>query len=78
MKLTKAEVIMFAAKRLTQPFSVEDLVVEAWKLDKEKFGLSGFEQQYPSNNKVYVVLMGKKGLYQDKIERVGQGMLRVK
>ena len=77
-KLTKGDVILFAAKRLKQPFSVEDLVVESWKLDKDKFGLDGFKDTYPSNNKVLVTIMGSEGLIKKgKLKNLGKGMLCV-
>jgi hypothetical protein len=73
------DIIMFAAKKLPQPFSVEDLVVEAWKLDKEKIGLDGFKQFYPNNNKILSALMGKKGLYNGgKLVKLGKGMLQIR
>ena len=59
--------LLRAAKQLSArspSFSAEDLVVTAWQMDKQTFGLSGFKEQYPNSNKVLVTIMGSKGLVQ--------------
>jgi hypothetical protein len=62
MKLTRNDLILLAAKKLANPFTEEQLVVAAWQLDKEKFGLAGYHGFYPNNNLVKLQLMGKNGL----------------
>lgn len=63
--LTKAEKLLLAAMELEQsgirPFSAEDLVVAAWKVDPDAFGLEGYPQ-YPDSNRVYTEIMGSKPL----------------
>jgi hypothetical protein len=79
VKLTKNDLILLAAKKLPQPFTTEDLVVASWQLDKTKFGLDGFTDQYPNNNKVLVCLMGAKGLVkQGRLTKVSNGRYRTK
>lgn len=68
--MTQTELILQAAASLPQPFTAADLVVAAWKLDPEKFGME--DHPYPCSNRVLACLMGEKGL-------VGRGWLeRVK
>lgn len=59
---TLSQLILIAASKLPPIFSENLLVEAAWKLDKKRFGLKGYEQDYPDNNIVKSVLMGKKGL----------------
>jgi len=43
-------------------FTPEMVVVLAWRGDKEKFGLKGFEQIHPDSNKILSNIWGRKGL----------------
>lgn len=66
-----------------KPFSAEDLVVKAWQLFPNSFGLAGYQDDkgnliYPDSNRVFVEIMGqkpirKKGL----IEKVGMKMYQL-
>lgn len=68
-KLTVHEKLLLAAAELEdagrRPFTAEDLVVAAWRLDPETFGLAGHNDQsgrpaYPNSNRVFVEIMGSK------------------
>ena len=63
---TVPEKILLAAEQLEQqghsPFSAELLTVAVWKRFQTTFGLKGFSDQHPDNNKVLSSLMGAKGL----------------
>ncbi|MBC8460346.1 MAG: hypothetical protein H8D67_20370 [Deltaproteobacteria bacterium] len=58
-------------------FSIEDLVVEAWKMFPNTFGLRGNvddsgKPKYPDSNRVYAEVMGRKPLRtRGLIEKVG-------
>ncbi|GIT86160.1 hypothetical protein [Roseobacter sp. OBYS 0001] len=70
--LTVPEKILIAALELRQErksFSAEDLVVCAWRLYPDTFGLSGYTDKYPDSNRVFTQIMGTKGLR-------GKGWLR--
>ena len=43
-------------------FTAEALSVQAWKMDKNAFGLRGFEQEYPDSNKLFKSIDSKGGL----------------
>jgi hypothetical protein len=67
--LTVHEKLLLAAAGLAedgaQTFTAEDLVVAAWRLDPETFGLSGHLDEngrpaYPNSNRVFVEIMGSK------------------
>src|SRR6266702_659470 len=64
--LTVPERILGAAFALEAggktPFTAEDLVVSAWRLYKDTFGLQGYADQYPDSNRVLTNIMGTKGL----------------
>jgi hypothetical protein len=55
---TADQVVMLAAASLPQPFIVWDLVVEAWRLWPERFGIPGHE--HPNATRVLIVLMNTK------------------
>lgn len=57
------------ARKKSPTFSAEDLVVAAWKLFPDTFGLSGYANQYPDSNRVLTNIMGTKGMR-------GKGWLR--
>lgn len=68
-KLTVHEKLLLAAAGLDDAgqatFTAEDLVVAAWRLDPETFGLSGHVDDagrpaYPNSNRVFVEIMGSK------------------
>jgi hypothetical protein len=68
-KLTVHEKLLLAAAGLedagTSTFTAEDLVVAAWRLDPETFGLSGYVDDsgrpaYPNSNRVFAEIMGSK------------------
>lgn len=50
------------------PVAVGDLVVRAWRMSPDAFGLSGHEQHHPDSNAVLARLCGADGL-------VGMGMI---
>ncbi len=78
-KVTKKDIILLVATKLNQPFTEEELVVAVWEMDKEKFGLKGYKQQYPDNNTIRACLMGQDGLVdKGKIIKVGQKQYRAK
>jgi hypothetical protein len=60
--LAKADKLLIAAARLDardqSEFTAEDLVVEAFKTFPNDFSLKGYPE-YPDNNSVYTLLMGK-------------------
>ncbi len=64
--LTVPERILGAALALEAagktPFTAEDLVVSAWRLYKDTFGLQGYADQFPDSNRVLTNIMGTKGL----------------
>jgi hypothetical protein len=68
-KVTVHDKLLLAAARLEDDgkstFSAEDLVVAAWRLDPETFGLPGHLDEsgrpaYPNSNRIYVEIMGSK------------------
>lgn len=71
-KLTVPEKLLIAAleaRKRSPTFTAEDLVVEAWKLYPDTFGLSGYADRYPDSNRVLTNIMGTKGMR-------GKGWLR--
>lgn len=77
-KVTKNDILLLVASKLPQPFPVEALTVAAWEFDKNKFGLAGYEQQYPHHNAVLCAIMGSNGLVkQGKLVRVSPGHYKV-
>jgi hypothetical protein len=71
-RLTVPEKLLLAAlavREVHATFSAEDLVVQAWKLYPDTFGLSGYSGQYPDSNRVLTNIMGTKGMR-------GKGWLR--
>lgn len=70
--LTVSEKLLLAALAVREShatFSAEDLVVQAWKMFPDTFGLSGHAQLYPDSNRVFTNIMGTKGMR-------GKGWLR--
>lgn len=71
-KLTVPEKLLIAAldaRKRSPTFTAEDLVVEAWKLYPDTFGLSGYADRHPDSNRVLTNIMGTKGMR-------GKGWLR--
>jgi hypothetical protein len=67
--ITVHEKLLLAAAELEEGgkpiFSAEDLVVAAWRLDPDTFGLAGHlgddgHPAYPNSNRVFVEIMGSK------------------
>ena len=57
------------AREKNKTFTAEDLVVEAWSLYPDTFGLAGYSDRYPDSNRVLTNIMGTKGMR-------GKGWLR--
>lgn len=77
MGLTVVEKILLAAHALEEsgqsPFTAEQLIVKAWEMDRELFGLQGYASRYPDSNRVLTNIMGGKGLAgRGWIERVAE------
>ena len=71
-RLTVPEKLLLAAleaREASATFTAEDLVVAAWRLYPDTFGLSGYANQYPDSNRVLTNIMGTKGMR-------GKGWLR--
>lgn len=65
-EFTVPEKILLAAEYLDKqgqsPFSAEALAVASWQKFPKTFGLKGYSEQYPDNNKILCSIMGEKGL----------------
>ena len=71
-RLTVPDKLLIAAldaRKRSATFTAEDLVVAAWKLFPDTFGLSGYSNQFPDSNRVLTNIMGTKGMR-------GKGWLR--
>lgn len=71
-RLTVPEKLLLAClevRKRTATFTAEDLVVEAWRLFPDTFGLSGYATEHPDSNRVLTNIMGTKGMR-------GKGWLR--
>lgn len=71
-RLTVPQKLLLAAleaRKRSTTFTAEDLVVTAWQLYPDTFGLSGYSDQYPDSNRVLTNIMGTKGMR-------GKGWLR--
>ncbi len=79
--LTIAEKILQAAMAISgesQTFTAEDLIVSAWRLYPDVFGLQGYADKHPDSNKVLTNIMGTKGLREKKwIRKVGEKKYRI-
>jgi hypothetical protein len=64
--LTVSQKIILAAHRLEEqgqtPFTSEALTMACWKESKQTFGLKGFAEEHPDNNRVLACIMGERGL----------------
>lgn len=75
--LTTVQKILLAAHNLEgkgyKPFTAAALTVAAWEVDAKTFGLRGFEEKYPDNNRVECCVMGVRGLAnRGWLHKVGQ------
>lgn len=59
---TVGELLLEVARSLPGDFTYEQLVVAAWNAHPKVFGLRGYENQFPSTNKVSAALYGARGL----------------
>ncbi len=70
--------LLEAAQALQRDFGLSSLVLTAWMMFPEVFGLPGVERQHPSDNKVRYLLYGSKGLIaRGLIEKCEGGLYRV-
>ncbi len=70
--------VLRGAKTLPGPFSDSELVVAAWKHCPALLGLPGHEDEYPSDRRVYLTLVGKRGLIASGLlRRTAEGLLEV-
>ena len=74
--LTIAEKIMLGALKCSEenqktPFTFEELVLATWKIDKNTFGLRGFEENYPDSHKLHPNVFGGSAL-------ISQGYIKKK
>jgi len=85
VRLSVSDKLLLAAWHLESelnksPFSAEDLVVQAWRLFPETFGLSGYLNEhgkpfYPDSNRVFAEIMGSKPLRRmGLLQKAGQKM----
>ncbi|MEM0466856.1 MAG: hypothetical protein QXX20_04585 [Candidatus Thermoplasmatota archaeon] len=73
--LTIADKILMGAMKCSdgdpnKSFMFEELVLASWKLDKNRFGLRGFEEDHPDSHKLHAHVFGGTAL-------VAKGFLRV-
>lgn len=71
-RLTVPEKLLIAALKAREQsatFTAEDLVVQAWTLYPDTFGLAGYSKLYPDSNRILTNIMGTKGMR-------GKGWLR--
>ena len=80
-RLTVSEKLLLAALAVREThatFSAEDLVVQAWKMYPDTFGLSGYASQFPDSNRVLTNIMGTKGMRgKGWLRKVGQKQYRL-
>jgi hypothetical protein len=62
-KLTAAQEILLAANDLSgngkNEFTEWELTIAAWKRNRNRFGLRGFEERYPDHKRVMMEIMGQ-------------------
>ena len=80
-KLTVPEKLLLAAleaRKKSATFTAEDLVVHAWRLYPDTFGLSGYSELYPDSNRVLTNIMGTKGMRgKGWLRKVGEKLYRL-
>jgi hypothetical protein len=70
--------VMQAAASLQQPFHESLLTVTCWKAAPQLFGLYGYENEHPSNNRVRALLAHKGGpLHRRYLEKVAPLTYRI-
>lgn len=78
---TIVECILLAGLALTEEksvFTAEDLVVRAWRMFPDRFGLQGYADAYPDSNRVLSKVMGSSRLRKEGlIERMGKKRYRL-
>lgn len=80
-KLTVPEKLLLAAlkaREVTPTFTAEDLVVRAWTLYPDTFGLAGYSKLYPDSNRILTNIMGRKGMRaKGWLRKVGEKQYRL-
>jgi hypothetical protein len=80
-KLTVPEKLLLAAlkaRETTPTFTAEDLVVQAWTLYPDTFGLAGYSKLYPDSNRILTNIMGGKGMRaKGWLRKVGEKLYRL-
>ncbi len=70
--------LLAVAKLLAQPFPLAKLAVYAWRRDQQRWGLAGFETEYPDVHKVLCALHSRGGLLsQGALVKVGVNTFEV-
>lgn len=75
---TQPALLLAAAARLREPFTLAELAVTAWRASPAVFGLKGYADKFPDSNRVSAALSHvggpvRKGL----LEKVGPGLYRL-
>ena len=66
------------AREQSKTFTAEDLVVEAWQMFPDTFGLVGYSDKYPDSNRVLTNIMGTKGMRgKGWLQKVGEKQYRL-
>ena len=80
-QLTIPEKLLLAAlqaRERSKTFTAEDLVVEAWQMFPDTFGLAGYSDKYPDSNRVLTNIMGTKGMRgKGWLQKVGEKQYRL-
>ncbi len=80
-KLTLPEKLLLASlevRKKSATFTAEDLIVQAWKLYPDTFGLSGYGNLYPDSNRVLTKIMGTEGMRgKGWLRKVGEKLYRL-
>ena len=81
-RLTVPQKLLLAALNLREQakitFSAEDLIVQAWRMFPDTFGLAGYSADYPDSNRVLTNIMGTKGMRQKGwLRKVGEKQYRL-
>src|ERR1044071_4680180 len=81
-RLTVPEKLLIAGTALSantsRTFSAEDLIVHAWQMFPDTFGLAGYSDKYPDANRVLTNIMGTKGMRgKGWLKKVGEKQYRV-
>lgn len=66
-ELSAAEEVLLAAREIAQDdmeevFSEWDLTVAAWQLNPHRWGMRGYEEEYPDHKRVMMEVMGRNNL----------------